>query len=565
MTGSYFSRALDYAKRVVEGREIAGRLEILMCKRFLSDLDKQGTPDFPFVIDERLGSRVCNFHELLPHIKGEWAKPVYDNGTLFYNKIELADWQVFIEFNLFGWVHMVTKLRRFNRSYEEIARKNAKSTRVASRALYMLTADGEPGAQCYSVASTGEQAREVFDVSRNMAIREQGLCSRWGVNVMMHSITVASTASVYKPLNAEGSTQDGLNVHFASVDEVHAHKKRDLWDVLDTATGARSQAMLSAITTAGSDLAGICYELRGYTIKVLEGVVDAPQWFGAIYTIDEGDLWHDSRVWRKANPNLGISVRLDDLKQACTKALAMPAAQGNFMTKHLNVWTNAGKSWMNMEAFKQCADHNLREEDFAGHECFIGLDLAQKSDFAAKFKLFYRNDTWYGFVKLYLNEHAVRDSANSQMAGWAEQGYICVTPGNITDFDVIAEDLRADCKLHDVREIGYDPALSMYFAGKLHEEGLPMVEVSQRAMFFTQPLLLAENAVLEKTLRYAYNEAFIWMVSNLVVKISKFNELRQPTKDREEDKIDGPIAMLIALGRAALQKTPEPQYRMLML
>jgi phage terminase large subunit-like protein len=285
---------------------------------------------------------------------------------------------------------------------------------------------------------------------------------------------------------------------------------------------------------------------------VLEGTVEDDTWFAAIYTIDEGDKWHDPKVWRKANPNLGISVKLDDMEAACKKASAMPSALGNFLTKRLNVWTSAGTAWMDMEAWQKCTDHALREEDFAGEECYVGLDLAQKSDFAAKVKVFRRGSTWYGFVKLYTNEFAVQQSTTSQMQGWAESGHIVVSPGNVTDFDVIADDLRADCKLHVVKEIAFDPALSMYFAGKLIEEGLPLVEISQRALFFTQPLLQVENLVLENELRFEANPAFNWMMSNLVVKVSKFNELRQPTKDRPENKIDGPLALLLAIGRALI-------------
>ena len=234
---AYLDRLNAYAQRITDGTETAGPWERLAVARYLRDLARQGTPEFPYVLDDRLGARECYFLELLPHIKGEWAKPVYVDGKFSYAKLRLEDWQIFIEFQLFGWVHMETRLRRFRRSYEEIARKNAKSTRGAGRMLYLLTADGEPGSHCYSAATTGDQAREVFDVARNMSLREPEFLQRFGVDVGKHDITVPTTASSFKPLNAEGSTLDGLNVHGALVDEVHAHKRRALWDVLDTATG----------------------------------------------------------------------------------------------------------------------------------------------------------------------------------------------------------------------------------------------------------------------------------------------------------------------------------------
>lgn len=553
----YFERAKAYAQRVLDGKEVAGKYERLACRRFVKDLERQGTDDFPYVIDVRLGGRSCQFQELLCHIKGEWAKPIYEDGMVRYAKIRLEDWQIFCEFQLFGWVHKVTKLRRFRRSYEEVARKNAKSTRAAARSLYLAFADDEPGAQVYSAATTGEQAREVFDTAREMVNRDSEFRSRFGVTVGRHDITCPETASSFKILNAEASTQDGLNVHGAVVDEVHAHKKRDLWDVIESADGARSQPLISAITTAGKDTGGICFELRSYTVKVLEGTHADETWFGVIYTIDEGDDWKDPKVWRKANPNLGISAKLDKLEATKTKALATPSSRGNFLTKHLNVWTNAGSNWMDMEAWHACADPTLRAEDFADVPVWAAVDLAEKNDFAANVKVFQRDGIWHVCTRLYYNEVAAQESKTAQLQGWIDDGYIQVAPGNLTDFDMITTDLKADRDLHDLQEVGYDPALSSYWARQCIDDGLPMVEITQRSMFFTQPLQEVAALVLGGKLKHDGNPAMNWMVGNLVVLESKYNELKSPTKNRKEDKIDGAIAMLMALGRAMALAQPE--------
>lgn len=546
----YFGRALAYAQRVLDGTEVAGPYERLAARRFVDDLARAGTDAFPYVLDRARGGRACRFIELLPHIKGEWARPIYVDGKVSFARIRLADWQIFVELQLFGWVHRDTGLRRFRRSYEEVARKNAKSTRAAARQLYLLAADGEPGAHCYSAATTGEQAREVFDVARNMALRSPEFLARFGVEVGKHDITIPVMAASMRPLNAEGSTLDGLNIHGGVVDEVHAHKTRAVWDVLDSATGARTQPLLSAITTAGSDRSGICYELRDYTIKVLERVVVDESWFGIVYTIDEGDVWHDPACWRKANPNLGVSVKVDDMEAACRKALAQPSAAGNFLTKRLNVWVSSDSAWMDMVAWERCADATLRLADFAGEPCWIGMDLAEKRDFAALVLVFRRADVWYVFPRLYLNETAIEQSGNAHLQGWARSGHVIVTDGNVTDFDIIADDLRRFCGEFDVREIPFDPALSRYFAAKLVDEGLPLVEVRQAPMFFTQPLIETENIVLEGKMRFDGNPVFTWMVSNVQVSTSRFSGLKHPTRSREENKIDGPVAMFMALGRA---------------
>jgi phage terminase large subunit-like protein len=550
---TYGGRAQAYAERVVRGEETAGRLERLSCQRFLDDLERQGTEAFPYVFDEAAGGRACRFIELLPHIKGEWAKPVYRDGKLGYAKIKLEDWQVFIVINLFGWKHQVTQLRRFARAYLEVARKNAKSTLAAGILLFMTTADGEPGAHSYSAATTGDQAREVFDVARNMALREPEFRVRFEVDVGKHDITIERTASSAKPLNAEGSTLDGLNVHFAVIDELHAHKTRAVFDVVDSATGARSQPLILMITTAGSDTSGICYEQRDYTVKVLEAAgFEDPTWFGIIFTLDDDDVWHEPKVWRKANPNLGVSVKTDDLAAAVRKAMAMPSALANLQTKRLNRWVNADTTWLPIDDWKRCGNAKLQLADFAGERCWIGMDLAEKRDFAALALVFNRDDRFQLFVRLYLNELAVSESGNAHLQGWGHAGYVKVTDGNVTDFDAIADDLRSFCQQFQVQEIPFDPALSRYFASKLVEEGLPLVEIRQTPLFFTQPLIQIENLVLERKLEHDDNPVMTWMISNVVVHKSKVTGLKHPTKAREENKIDGPVAAMLALGRAML-------------
>jgi phage terminase large subunit-like protein len=549
---SYFERAKAYAARVVDGQEVAGKLERLACQRFLRDLAHQGTDAFPYVIDEKKGARACQFVELLPHIKGEWARPVYLDGKLSYATIVLEDWQVFIEFQLFGWVRQADRLRRFRRSYEEIARKNAKSTRGAGRLLYLTTADGEPGAHCYNAATTGEQAREVFDVSRNMSLRKPEFLARFGVDVGKHDITVANTASSLKPLNAEGSTLDGLNIHGGLVDEVHAHKTRAVWDVLDTATGARSQPLLSAITTAGADRSGICYELRDYTVKVLTGVVQDESWFGIIFTIDEGDLWHDPRCWRKANPNLGISVKLDDMEAACRKALAMPSAQANFLTKRLNVWVNSDSAWMDMAAWERRADPGLTLNKVQHLPCVIPCDLASKVDVAAAPLLFHDAEADHYYLisrgRFWLPERAVDAGRNSQYDGWRRAGHLVVTDGDVIDFGVIEDQLRADVSTLQVQEVPFDPWQATQLAGNLLKDGAPMVEYRQTVANMSEPMKTLEALVLKGQLTHDGNPMMTWMVSNVVCHVDAKDNI-YPRKERMENKIDGPVAVIMGIGR----------------
>ena len=542
MSNKYVLAAQEYARQVAAGEIPACKWTIEAVKRQIDDLQRAPSEVWPWVFDEARAARPCEFVELLPHIKGKWARE--------RRLLVLDAWQCFIVTTVFGWVHKDTGLRRYREAYIEVPRKNGKSLLSAGIGLYMLSADGEQGAEVYSAATTRDQARIVFDDAKGMAERTPDMRTYLGVAILTHCITVAHTAGKFSPLAAEASTQDGLNVHCAIIDELHAHRKRDLYDVIDTARGAREQSLMWLITTAGTDRSGICYERRTHITKILDRVIEDPTMFGIIYSIDENDDPFAPTSWAKANPNWMVSVLPDDMHAAARKASAMPSALNNFLTKRLNVWVNGESPWMDMRAWERCADVCMNLADFAGERCWMGLDLAQKKDFAALCLVFEREGVWYVFTRLYLNELAVQESGNAHLSGWARSGYVQVTDGDITDFDVLAEDMRSYCRQFDVQEIAFDPALSMYFAGKLIEEGLPLVEITQRALFFTPPLIQVENLVLEKKLKFDGNPVMTWMVSNLVVKVSKFNELRAPTKERPENKIDGPMAMLMALGRA---------------
>ena len=450
----YVGLANGYIDDVLAGRIVACKWVKLACRRQRDDLARAeaGTADFPYRFDIDAASRICQFVELLPHIKGKWART--------RQRIVLEPWQIFVLSTVFGWLHVDTGLRRYRRAYEEVARKNAKSTKSCGVALYLFAADGEPGAEGYSAATTRDQAKIVFDDAKAMALREPEMCRTLGIEVLQHQMLVPDDASKFTPLSAEGSTLDGLNVHGGVIDELHAHKTRAVFDVIDSATGARDQSLLWMITTAGSDRTGICYEQRTHVTKILERIVEDESFFGIIFTIDDGDDWADPACWAKANPNYGVSVLADDMESACRKALSMPSAVGNFLTKRLNVWVNADSAWMDMRAWDVCANRDLRIEDFYGQRCYVALDLASKVDIAAKIRLFPPSGDrrkWAIFGTYYLPERAVENAHNSQYDGWRRSGLLSVTDGEVTDFDLIEDGVREDCALFDVVEVPFDP------------------------------------------------------------------------------------------------------------
>jgi phage terminase large subunit-like protein len=541
--GKFVDAAQDYARRVVAGEIPACKWTRLACNRQIGDLARETSGDWPYRFDVARAERPCEFIELLPHIKGLWAKQ--------RRLIELEPWQCFVITTVFGWVHATTGLRRFREGYTEVPRKNAKSTLSSGLALYMLTADGEQGAEVYSAATTRDQARIVFDDAKAMAERVPDLRTFLGVAILQHALVVASTASSFKPLAAEGSTLDGLNVHFAVIDELHAHKTRAVYDVIDTARGAREQSLLWNITTAGSDRAGICYERRAHVTKVLDGVINDPSLFGIIYTIDEGDDPHDAASWAKANPNWLKSVLPDDMEAASRKGAAMPSAMSNFLTKRLNVWVNADSAWMEMPAWDRCADKTLTQARVAHLPCTMALDLSSKVDFAARVKLFedLQADRYYVTSEFYLPERAVEQSGNSQYDGWRRSKHIHVTPGEVTDFDQIEIDLAADLAVLEVREVGFDPWQATQLASHMIDQGAPMVEVRQTVANMSEAMKQLEALVLQGRLVHDGNPVLTWMISNVVCHRDAKDNI-YPRKERYENKIDGAVALIMALARA---------------
>jgi len=301
-------------------------------------------------------------------------------------------------------------------------------------------------------------SRQIADLDqKDFAYRYDEKKAAFGVSTTAHAISQVRTASRFQALSAEGNSLDGLNMHCAIVDELHAHRTRKVFDVLETAAGARPQPLLWLITTAGSDRSGICCEQRTYLTKILDGAVKDDTYFGVIYTIDDGDDWSNPAVWAKANPNYGVSVFPEDIARLCVKALKMPSAQNNFLTKRLSVWVNADSAFFSMTELAQCINRRLKAQDFLGESCWIGIDPASRRDIAPRMMLFRRGKHFYAFGRYFLPESEIEESKNSQYSGWEKEGWITATPGNITDFGYIEEDLSELASRYQVVEVATTP------------------------------------------------------------------------------------------------------------
>lgn len=432
------------------------------------------------------------------------------------------------------------------------------STLLSGIGLFCLCADHEPGAEVYSFATTRDQAGIVFNDAKRMVQQTASLRSHFGVEVLSHALYVPKTNSTFQAKSADGSTLDGLNTHLAVVDELHAHRTRAVYDVVETSLGKRVNSLMWVITTAGFDTSGICYEVRTMVRNVLNrSVVDESQ-FGIIYGLDEGDDWKSLAALEKANPNWGVSVMPEVVTSLQKKAIAIPSAAGNFMTKHLDVWCSAASGWMNMPAWNKCAREELRREDFEGEPCYIGLDLGSKSDMTAKVLMFPREDrdgrTYFvTFADFYLPSRAIETSPNSQYRGWVEQGLIRVTEGAMTDFNVVEEDIREDLSRYSVQSIAYDPWQATQLISSLEDSGAPLVECRMTVQQISEPMKTLEALVLDGRIQHDGNPCLTWMMGNVVAKVDAKDNIF-PRKERYEQKIDGPVAMIIALSAAGAEQ-----------
>lgn len=571
----YVSLARQYEDDVLSGAVPVCKWTRLAVERNRRDLERAdaGDPDFPYEFSEAKARAICRAAELLPHIKGPKAKIVGkdDDGRPLWATIELEPHQCWFLTTLFGWLRRGTELRRFRVGLYLVPRKNAKSTLAAIVALYMLAADGESGAECYSAATTRDQAKAIAEVAWEMARRARAYREYFGVKLGAKTtrvIEVPATASRFMPLSADAHSLDGLNVHLADIDELHAHKTRDVWDVLDTATGARLQSLLFATSTAGVLIGGICHEQVEYLHKVLERVWDDETYFGVEYTVDDADDWRTELAWRKANPNYGVSVQPDDLARKARQAERSRSAEHNFKTKHLNVWVRTASPWFPVQEWQALADPTLTLERLKDAPCWIGVDLAEVRDIASVVAVFRPDPEHYAIIgRHYLPEAAAEASPIAAMSGWIRGGHIIETPGNQADYLRIEDDILAWCEQLNVQEVDFDRALAARMTQNLTKRLEPtmgsaverfVVTVPQTVEVMNPAMQLLESLVLAGRVTHDGNPALTWMFSNVVVQRNYKDEI-YPRKAGGKDspnKIDGAMASLTALARAMVEAEP---------
>ncbi len=427
------------------------------------------------------------------------------------------------------------------------------SSLAAGIALYLLFADGEPGAEIYSAAADRDQAAIVFETAKAMVENSPAL-SRLA-EIYKRSILVPSTRSTYRVLSADAPTKHGLNAHGVIFDELHAQPNRELWDVLTTATGARRQPLVVAITTAGHDRESVCWEQHEYARQVLDGVIEDPSFFAYIRAADEEDDWLDEEVWAKANPSLGITVKLDYLREQARKAKNVPAYQNTFRRLHLNQWTQQETRWLPLEAWDACGtpvDPRLLE----GQPCYGGLDLASTSDLAAFVLVFppelgeeerYAVLPFFWIPEENMVERARRDRVSYD--AWARDGLITPTEGNVIDYGFIVRAIEELGERYNIKEIAFDRWGAFQVSQALEGAGFTMVGFGQGFASMSAPTKELLRLVLDGKLAHGGHPVLRWMADNVVVSTDPAGNVK-PNKAKSREKIDGIVALIMALDRA---------------
>ena len=485
------------------------------------------------------------FETCLQHIKGEHAgKPLV-----------LARWQKAILANLFGWVR-ADGTRRYRECLIFIPRKNTKSTLAAGIANYLLFCDGEEGAEIYCAAAERKQAALVFDLARQMVLREPVLSRE--AKVFSNAITIEHMASTLQAISAEAGTKHGFNPHGVIVDELHAQPNRDLVDVLMTGTGARRQPLVIHITTSDFDRESICNEKHEYACKVRDGIIADPSFLPVIYEATIDDDWKNPDVWKKANPALGDAVTLEYLQRECKRAEESPAYENTFKRLHLNIRTEQDVRWLALEKWDSCVgDHGETSEEVQrGSECYGGLDLASTTDVAAFALMFPGESGRYSVIPYFWipekNAHERERRDRVPYLTWARQGFLEMTPGNVIDFDRIRARIVELGKIFNIKEIAVDRWNAAHIMTDLAGDGFEIVQFGQGFKDMTSPTKELEMLVLSERLAHGGNPVLRWMASNVSVETDAVNNMK-PSKKRSTERIDGIVAMIMGLGRAMVQ------------
>lgn len=493
------------------------------------------------------------FAKFLRHSKGQWA------GEAF----ELLPWQRDdLIYPLFGWVRPDGR-RRFRRTYIQVPKKNGKSTLASGIGLYMLTADGEAGAEVYSVAADRDQASIVHGEAMRMVEASEQLAAVLKLNRASHTMRYLHTNSWYRALSSGANTKEGLNIHCAIIDELHAWKTDELWNTLKYGYRARREPLQFVITTAGDDPESVCYRQYEYAKAVKDGTVKDDSFFTLIYEADPEEDWEDSGLWARCNPSFGVTMDEEGFREDVQEAKRSLTDEIVFKRYSLNIWSTSTNPWLRMDDWHKCAECYTRD-DMVGRECAAGLDLSSSEDMTSLVLMFpdedleddnepgYRQLAWFWLPSESVEKHEHRIDYRP----WIAYGWLSVIDGPVLNYSVLRHEIAAICESFKPELLMYDPWGAEQLTGELEDQiGITRVKFQQTISSYAGPTADYERLVIAGKLRHNSNPILTWQAGHVQVKTDT-NGNKRPQKPAPRDirKIDGIVAGIQAL--AAAQAMP---------
>jgi len=529
-------RFYKYIKNVKEEKISVG-LEIKQAVlRYENDLLRS-----ELYFNEQKAIKAITFISHLKHFTGK-----HDN-----KKFILEPWQCFIIANIFGWTYKNTGLRRFNNAYIEIARKNGKTALSAAISLYCLVAEGEANAEVVLAANSREQAKIAFSAVSKMAKKldpKEQYLKTYRNEVLFEN-------NIVKVVASDSSKLDGLNCSCVILDEYHAAKTSNVYDVLKSSQGMREQPLFVIITTAGFDKASPCYSLRSTAKEVLAGLKEDDSQFIAIYSLDDEDDWSDEKTWIKSNPNLDVTIKSSFLKDEINKAKNNISLETGVRTKNLNTWCDTITTWIADKYIYQASKNiSFKDiEDPTDTEIIVGVDLSSNSDITAVSYLFMKDEKYNFIVKYYLPEDSLNSATDKEYYKIQQlKGNLTLTPGNVVDYNFILNDILEVNKEYYISKIAYDSWNATQFAISATENYLNLEPFSQTISNFNRPTQEFERLILQNKIVMNNNEVTRWMLSNVYLRRDSNGNVK-PDKSKKDKKMDGVIAMLMCLGTYLMQ------------
>jgi phage terminase large subunit-like protein len=494
--------------------------------------------------DKATADYAVGFIECLSHTKGTWA------GKPF----ELIDWQEQIIRDVFGTIKS-NGYRQFNTAYVEIPKKMGKSELAAAVALLLTCGDGEERAEVYGCAADRNQASIVFNVAADMVRLCPALSKRVKILDSQKRLIYLPTGSIYQVLSADVSNKHGFNTHGVVFDELHTQPNRKLFDVMTKGSGdARMQPLYFLITTAGNDTNSICYEIHQKAQDLLDGRKNDPTFYPVIYGADEADDWTDPKVWKKANPSLGITVGIDKVRTACESAKQNPAEENSFRQLRLNQWVKQAIRWMPMDRWDKCS-FTTDPDSLAGRVCYGGLDLSSTTDITAFVLVFPPEEEDDKFIILpyfWMPEENIdlrvrRDHVPYDI--WEKQGYLKTTDGNVVHYGFIEAFIEKLGEKYNIREIAFDRWGAVQMVQNLEGMGFVVVPFGQGFKDMSPPTKELMKLTLEEKLAHGGHPVLRWMMDNIFIRTDPAGNIK-PDKEKSTEKIDGAVATIMALDRS---------------